>query len=209
MIRKTRRYVLELESLEARELPSAQPLGPSLAWAPSPPAQVSVNLLIQGTQDQLSNLGLPSSMAGNIYLGSMPTGNVVGSYQETLTPIFVNGQFAGTTGVATFTFFISPWSKVLLETITTQDVSWIQGINPATGALSVASTGTVTHSAGLFPNLQGGFASASVVSLSPVFADTTQVHLTVQAPALSVANIFLSRWAATGFVDLTSLPRSS
>jgi hypothetical protein len=164
------RRVLEVERLETRDVPAALSLSvPGL----------SIDLSINDTKVTYSPQGLPASMAGNVYAGDSTTGQVVGHYQEALTPIIVNGQFVGTTGVATFTFCVPSMPGCTYETITTADTSYITGVDPTTGALLVSSTGTITASRGIFGDLQGGFASTSQVNLGPQFSGTTNVDFTI------------------------------
>jgi len=143
-------------------------------------------------------MGLPAAMGGDIYLAAGATQGhaAIGRYQESLTPILmdVNGDqmpdFVGTQGVATFTFFVgSPQYRV--GSITTADVSYIQGVTPV-GQLEVGSQGTIVGSTGLLKGLAGGFQSQSVVGLAPVFDMQTNVHFTVNkpvAPMLTVLSI--------------------
>src|SRR5438874_433631 len=128
------RCSLAVERLETRDVPSS--LG------------LSFDLSIHETQVTFSPLGLPSSMSGDIYYGDTCQGPVAGHYQESLTPIFYNGQFVGTTGSATFTLYAAWNPNLVMETITTADTSYITGVDPANGALLVATTGTITASSG-------------------------------------------------------------
>jgi len=151
------------------------------------------DLAIHGTDIQYSPLGLPSAMGGDIYLAvnGAATHASIGHYQEALTPILmdINGDqvpdFVGTQGVATFTFYIGN-SQHVLGTITTADVSYIQGVTPA-GQMLVGSQGTIVSANSttpllLFRGLAGGFASQSTVGLGPTFAMQTNVHFTVNRP---------------------------
>lgn len=169
--KQQRRWVrLEVEALEARELPSASPLIIALE-AKLPPALQTFDIV--GTGATMNQQGLPASMSGNLYYGPHQLGQLVGQYHETLTPLLFDGFFIGTTGVATFT--IGPQTGQPLETIRTMDVSLLQGYDPASGALLVASNGVIFESAGLTSNIQGGFSSASAVVLGPQFASLTNV----------------------------------
>jgi hypothetical protein len=140
---------------------------------------VTSELFIDGTQMTFDEYGLPDSMTGDLYFGDDARGAPVGRYEETLDPVFMGGQFAGTTGVGTFTFFVAASPSRVVETITTANTSFIRGVVPETGGLIVSSTGEITASSGLFKNLQGGFTSSSVVVMGPQFDADTQVDFTV------------------------------
>ena len=177
------------ERLEDRQVLSADiGLGHAGALPPAPATQ-EFNLAITGTQCNYSPLGLPSEMKGNLYVdnGQGPSATVIGTYDETLTPIFMSlapggaPQFVGTNGVATFTFDLSLGAPVALGSITTSDTSFIAGVG-ASGQLMVGSTGTITSSTGFAAGLSGGFASHSVVAMGASFDLHTSVHFTVQDP---------------------------
>src|SRR5262245_31169032 len=148
----------------------------------------SFDLAIRGTDVQFSPLGLPSAMGGDIYLaaGGARGQTAIGRYQESLAPILmdVNGDqvpdFVGTQGVATFTFFVGN-AQHTFGTVTTADVSYIQGVTPA-GQLEVGSQGTIVGATGPLAKLSGGFVSQSVVGLAPTFNMQTNVHFTVNRP---------------------------
>jgi hypothetical protein len=183
-----RRTLLEVERLEGRELLSAAPgalLSSGPAWVDVHHAQaqavgLTADLFIDGTEMKFNEWGLPAYMAGNLFLGNDPSARPVGKYEEVLTPMLMNGQFVGTTGAATFTFFVAAWSQVVIQRIETTNVSLIQGVVPETGALIVASTGTVTGSSGIFKNLEGTFTSSSTVVLYPSFDSDTQVKFNME-----------------------------
>jgi hypothetical protein len=182
----SRRRLPMLESLDSRALPSASPLGvciPAVApLGPAAPPAWRDTFYIKGTQVQFNSLGLPSTMSGDIYPTAQMTGLPIGHYQETLQPVLVGGQLAGTTGVTTFTFGITmPGSSnpgITLETIKATDTSMITGVT-STGALAVQSVGTVVGASGIAPFLSGGFTSASTVALGPSFSMSTAVNLGV------------------------------
>ncbi len=157
---------LGLEALEARDLPSGQPLS------------VPFDINIVGTGITFDQRGQPSSLGGNIYLGTQPLGPVIGQYQEALTPLLLDGMMVGTMGRATFTFFPGALGQQPLATVTTLDFSFIQGIVPPSGALLVGSNGAISGSTGSIGNPMGGFASSSLLALGPQFASDTQVHFT-------------------------------
>jgi hypothetical protein len=127
-------------------------------------------------------------MGGNVYLAANGAAShaAIGRYQETLTPILmdINGDqvpdFVGTTGVATFTFFVGT-PQHLFGSITTAETSYIQGVTPA-GQLVVGSQGTIIASGNALKNLSGGFVSQSTVGMLPTFEMQTNVHFTVNRP---------------------------
>jgi len=148
----------------------------------------SFDLAIRGTDIQYSPLGLPAAMGGDVYLAANSAAShaPIGRYQETLTPILmdINGDqvpdFVGTTGVATFSFFVGA-PEHLFGSITTADTSYIQGVTPA-GQLVVGSQGTIIASTNVLKNLSGGFVSQSTVGMLPTFEMQTNVHFTVNRP---------------------------
>src|SRR5262245_10720680 len=155
----------------------------------------SFDLAIRGTDVQFSPLGLPSAMGGDIYLaaGGARGQAAIGRYQESLAPILmdVNGDqvpdFVGTQGVATFTFFVGTVQHTF-GSITTADVSYIQGVTPA-GQLEVGSQGTIVGATGPLVKLSGGFVSQSVVGLAPTFDMQTNVHFTVNRPVAPMLRV--------------------
>jgi hypothetical protein len=183
------------ERLEDRQVLSADAgfgqLGAVALAGHLPPAPTSqeFNLAITGTQCNYSTLGLPSEMKGNLYVdnGQGPSATVIGTYDETLTPIFMAltpggaPQFVGTNGVATFTFDLSLGQPISLGSITTNDTSFIAGVG-ASGDLMVGSTGTIVSTTGFCDGLSGGFASHSLVAMGASFDLHTSVHFTVQDP---------------------------
>lgn len=171
------RVRLELETLEARDLPSVYALPLSV---PGSQAGATVALDISGTQLTYDQRGLPASLGGNIYLGSIPWGPVVGQYNETLTPILLDGLFIGSLGQATFTFLPGSSGDPPVATIHTFDVSLIQGVVASIGALNVSSAGTITGASGAFAGVQGGFTSSSLLVFGPPFASNTWVEFTTQ-----------------------------
>lgn len=171
------RVRLELEALEARDLPSGSAFNMSVSGNQS---AVTVVLDISGTQLTYNPQGLPAALSGNIYIGSQPSGPVVGQYTENLTPLLFNGMFIGTLGQATFSFFPGSSNDPPLATIHTFDLSLIQGIVPTIGALNVNSSGTITGTAGAVAGVQGGFTSSSFLIFGPPFASNTQVEFTIQ-----------------------------
>ncbi len=168
---------LELEALEARDLPSVSVFNVSVPGN-QPPATVALD--IRGTGITFDQRGLPASLQGNIYVGAQPTGPVVGQYEETLTPLFLGGFFVGTLGQAAFTFFPGPAGDLPLATIHTFDLSLIQGIVPTIGALYVNSAGMITGASGAAAHVQGGFTSFSLLAFGPPFASNTWVEFTMQ-----------------------------
>lgn len=171
------RVRLELEALEARDLPSVSALDLSV---PGNQPAATVPLYISGTAITFSPQGLPESLQGNIYIGTQAFGPVVGQYQETLTPLRIDGLFIGTLGQATFTFFPGSSAAPPLATIHTFDVSLIEGVVPTIGALYVSSAGMITDASGAVADVQGGFSSASLLILGPPFASNTWVAFTAQ-----------------------------
>lgn len=171
------RVRLELEALEARDLPSASALVMSM---PGNQAAAAVPLDISGTQMTYDSRGLPSSLSGNIYIGTQPLGPVVGQYKEILTPLLIDGFFIGTLGQAAFSFLPGSSGDPPLATIHTFDVSLIQGVIPTIGALNVNSAGTITGSSGAVAGVQGGFTSSSLLVFGPPFASNTWVEFTMQ-----------------------------
>lgn len=137
-----------------------------------------IELTIAGRDVQFSPAGLPTWMAGDVFLNTpqqAAAGRPIGQYEEVLTPILfdVNGDsqpdLVGTTGVATFTFFVSAAFPEGLASITTANVSYVQGVNAA-GQLLVGSVGTIVEGTGLARRLSGGFTSTSVVDFYPSFS---------------------------------------
>src|SRR5438270_6972724 len=122
-------------------------------------------LVIRGTKMDFTD-GLPSSWVGDILAGQGPAEPVIGRYEETLTPILEGGQLAGSKGIGTFSFFLDAPRPLVFQTITAVNECRVRGVDPQTGVLRVTSTGTVTRSEGVFPDLRGGFTGASVVTLT-------------------------------------------
>jgi hypothetical protein len=129
---------------------------------------------------------LPSSLGGDIYSSQGATGaRPIGHYQETLQPILVDvtgdqvPDFVGTTGVATFEFFVGT-GRHALGTITTVNTSYVQGVTAA-GQMMVASQGTIAGGTQWLRGLSGGFISQSTVGLYPTFEMETTVHFSVGA----------------------------
>jgi|GEM_PF-2820861 hypothetical protein len=176
-IQHRRRVRLELEVLEARDLPSGSVFALS---TPGDPPAATVVLDIRGTGMTFDQRGLPASFQGNIYIGLQPLGPVIGQYEETLTPLLLDGLFIGTLGQATFTFFPGALGDQPLATLHTFEVSFLQGVIPPIGALYVNSVGTITGTSGAVAPVQGGFTSASLLVLGPPFASNTWVDFTVQ-----------------------------
>jgi hypothetical protein len=182
--RPAHRPLTGFEQLETRSVLSANVI----------PA-ASFDLAIRGTDVQFSPLGLPSAMGGDIYLaaGAARSQAAIGRYQESLAPILMDinddqvPDFVGTHGVATFTFFVGG-PQHTFGSITTADVSYIQGITPA-GQLQVGSQGTIVGASGPLAKLSGGFVSQSVVGLAPTFDMQTNVHFTVNRPVGKMFNV--------------------
>ncbi|MEX2139027.1 MAG: hypothetical protein WD894_07180 [Pirellulales bacterium] len=192
------RTFMRPEQLETRVMLSASPSDVDTDSAPAAETQAfqqvgwgdgQFNFQITGTECQFSPLGLPAYMAGTVsYVmanGSLMEG--IGTYQETLTPIFMDliggdgipDTFVGTNGLATFSFYAGKARDILVGTVTTVNVSYIQGLT-ALGEMIVASTGTITGSSGLFKEVTGGFTSQSVVGLANGFAMSTSVQFVIQ-----------------------------
>jgi hypothetical protein len=185
---------LGMERLESRTVLSAD-LG----------AGASFDLAIQGTDIQFSEMGLPAAMGGDVYLskGGAASNARIGRYEETLTPILMDvtgdqiPEFVGTHGVATFTFFVGA-PRFEFGSITTTNVSFIQGVTPA-GELVVGSQGTIVQSTRMLRGLAGGFVSQSTVGLAPSFEMATSVHFTVNREVgpmfafLAIANDLVSK----------------
>ncbi len=171
------RVCLELEALEARDLPSVSALPVSVLGS-QPAATISLD--ISGTQLTFDQRGLPASLSGNIYVGSQPMGPVVGQYNETLTPLLLDGLFIGSLGQATFTFLPGSAGDPPVATIHTFDVSLIQGVVAPIGALNVSSAGMITGTSGAVAGVQGGFTSSSLLVFGPPFASNTWVEFTTQ-----------------------------
>lgn len=171
------------EPLEKREVLSAFGFSEGLR------TQASFDVAIRGTDIQFSELGLPSAMGGDIYTSSgTTTGSTrIGRYEEALQPILmdINGDaipdFVGTTGVATFSFFVGTAGRGALGSITTVNTSYIQGVTAA-GQILVGSQGTIVDGSGLLTHVSGGFVSQSTVGLFPTFDMQTNVHFTVSTP---------------------------
>ena len=185
-IRRRPRPVLRFESLERREVLS----GVTAGLSESLRTQATVDLAIRGTEVAFSEIGLPASMGGDVFVayGTTIGTNRIGRYEESLTPIFMdinNDQvpdFVGTNGVATFEFFIGSRAVGLIGSITTVNTSYVQGVTP-TGSLVVGSQGTIVSGTLALKSVIGGFVSQSTVSLAPSFEMQTSVHFTVNKPA--------------------------
>ena len=186
------RSFLRHEQLESRVMLSASPSNGDSVVAEVSTAvaqpKAAFQLAITGTEVQFSPIGTPSYMAGTISFVA-PNGQSVagvGLYHETLTPIFmdVNGDsmpdFVGTNGVATFSFYAGPAKNIFVGSITTVNVSYIQGVTAA-GEMIVGSTGTITACDGLFKSMSGGFTSQSVVAMYPAFAMNTTVNFAINS----------------------------
>jgi len=178
---QTRRAFRRLEGfepLEKREVLSASGLAGAML-------HVDLDVAVRGTDVQYSPLGLPSSMAGDIYSAAGATR--IGHYQEALQPILMDvtgdglPDFVGTTGVATFDFFAGPSGNAIFGSITTSDTSYITGFT-ADGHILVGSQGTITAGTGALGHVSGGFASQSTVGFAPVFDMQTNIHFSVNVP---------------------------
>jgi hypothetical protein len=184
------RSFLRHEQLESRVMLSASPsdVDSSVAEVSTAVVQPKANFQLQitGTEVQFSPIGTPAYMAGTISFVT-PNGRTyegIGRYQETLTPIFMDvnadsvPDFVGTNGVATFSFYAGPAKNIYVGSITTVNVSYIQGVTAA-GEMIVGSTGTITACDGLFKKTSGGFTSQSVVAMYPTFAMNTTVNFAI------------------------------
>jgi hypothetical protein len=128
-------------------------------------------------------------MSGDVFSSAAEGAHRIGRYQETLNPILMDvtgdqiPDFVGTTGVATFEFFVGSeaWG---LGTITTNNVSFIQSVMP-TGQFVVGSQGTIVAATRLLSQVSGSFASQSTVALGPAFQMETLVQFTVSTPNIS------------------------
>ena len=176
---------LSFETLERREVLSAS------GFAEGPSVQAKVNVAIRGTSMEVSEMGLPSEMSGNIFNaeGKKAGSHKIGEYKETLTPILmdINGDqipdFVGTTGVATFTFFVGAAGRGNIGSITTTNVSYIQGVT-ALGELLVGSQGTIVDGTRALSRVTGSFVSESIVGMGATFSMETFVQFTVKAPLM-------------------------
>jgi hypothetical protein len=148
-----------------------------------------VELAITGREVNFGPAGLPTSMEGDVYLNARQARSIkpIGKYEEVLTPILMDinadaqPDFVGTTGVATFTFFASAAAPAGLASVTTANLSYIQGISAA-GELSVSSVGTVIGGTGLARHVSGSMTSASIVAFYPTFSMHTAATLELNAP---------------------------
>jgi len=184
---KHRLNVTGPERLEARQVLSASA------------HPVELTLAITGTQMQFSPAGLPSSLAGDIYLDAVhaPFAGTIGKYEEVLTPILmdINGDavpdFVGTTGVGTFTFFVSANAPQGLGSVTTTNVSQVQGVTAA-GELMVSTVGTIVNATGVGKYLKGGFSSTSVVAMYPAFSMHTSATFELSRQAAKFVHVFVA-----------------
>jgi hypothetical protein len=181
-----------------RPLRGVEPLETRAVLSANFGAGASFDLAIQGTDVQFSPMGLPASMAGDVFLVSRGKSSdaSIGHYTESLTPIFMDvnddeiPDFVGTQGVATFTFFVGA-AQHGVGSITTVNTSYIQSMTPE-GQMLVGSQGTIVASSGILRNLSGGFTSDSTVGLYPSFEMQTNVHFAVNravAPVFKVLAI--------------------
>lgn len=165
---------LRFESLERREVLSG--------------FQATFDLAIKGTSVEFSELGLPAAMTGDVFAAkdSVAGKMRIGQYQETLTPILmdINGDavpdFVGTTGVSTFSFFVGSPARGSIGSVTTTNISYIQGFTPE-GQILVGSQGTIVDGTKMLKHVSGEFVSQSTVVLGPAFEMQTFAHFTVEA----------------------------
>ncbi len=129
---------------------------------------------IEGTDVFFDEFGLPSELFGTLLTDD---GKPIGTYQEIVVPIFdpVFG-FIGTTGVSTFTF-TNKNGKHVFGTVVSENMSLIEGFDPATGALLVSSTGTIVSGTGAFREVEGGICTSSSVIFGDVFVLNTELTL--------------------------------
>ena len=184
--RRLPRRLNGFEHLESRTVLSAN-FASSLHNALA--SQSSFDLDIRGTDVAYSELGLPAAMGGDVFLagGNSASTASIGRYEESLSPIFMDvnadliPDFVGTTGIATFNFFVGSEVYGSIGTITTANTSYIQAMTP-TGEMVVGSQGTIVDSTRLLGRLSGSFVSQSTVSMGAGFSMQTHVSFTVDRP---------------------------
>jgi hypothetical protein len=149
-----------------------------------------LEISIVGTQVSYSPAGLPDDMKGIVYLESDAgtSSAAIGSYDETLTPIFApvgaGGSlvFVGASGTCTFTFDLSFGQSERLLTvgsIVTSDVAYIEGALPDGTLLVGSNSSPITAGTGICYGLSGTFNGQSEVRMGATFYMHTTVDFTV------------------------------
>ena len=130
--------------------------------------------------------GLPQHIEGDVfYVGGFLDGRQAGTYQEDVTPILhPDYGFIGVTGVSTFEFHAWPEARSPFGTLNTHYQAFIVGVDQATGAVLVQSTGTIVSGTGVFRHATGEFTSSSSVHLGYDFAMNTEVTVTLDTQAM-------------------------
>jgi hypothetical protein len=189
---KSRRRVARHERLESRKVLSAD-AGIGHLAADMGQAMLGTQhfeISINGTEVSYSPAGLPSDMKGAVYLQSAsgPSSASIGTYDETLQPIFApvgpggSPQFVGASGVCTFNFDLllgRSGSTATLGSIITADTALIEGVR-ADGTILVGSQSSpITAATGICRGLAGTFNGQSEVRMGATFYMHTIVDFTV------------------------------
>ena len=133
--------------------------------------------------------GLPQHIEGDVfYVGGFLDGRPAGTYQEDVTPILhPDYGFIGVTGVSTFEFHAWSGARSPFGTLNTHYQAFIVGVDEATGAVLVQSTGTIVSGTGVFRHATGEFTSSSSVHLGFDFAMNTAVSVTLDTQQMLAA----------------------
>ena len=133
--------------------------------------------------------GLPQHIEGDVfYVGGVLDGRQAGTYQEDVTPILhPDYGFIGVTGVSTFEFRAWPEARSAFGALNTHYQAFIVGVDEATGAVLVQSTGTIVSGTGVFRHATGEFTSSSSVHLGFDFAMNTAVSITLDTQQMLAA----------------------
>lgn len=128
-------------------------------------------LSIVGTSIEFDENGLPQHLEGLVYYRGGPKDDqLAGTYKEDLTPlIHPDFGFIGTTGESVFTFVNKNTKVQTFGKVVTSNRSFIVGVDPGTGELSVNSTGQIVEGTRKFKHVIGGIMSSSIVILGEDF----------------------------------------
>jgi hypothetical protein len=191
---RNRQHRASLERLEDRELLTANAAAAAvshpLAEIAGPTRGVQhFEISIVGTQVSYSPAGLPSDMKGTVYLDNSAGVSVaaIGTYDETLQPIFANvgpggsPAFVGATGACTFDFNLSrKGGLITLGSITATDTAMIEGALPDGTLLVGSADSPITAATGICQGLTGSFKGQSDVKMGTAFYMHTTVDFTAQ-----------------------------
>ena len=127
---------------------------------------------VVGTDIEYDESGLPAKLEGVVYYrGGDHDGEVAGTYEEELTPLFSGNTFIGTSGVSEFELEEGEFVSLNVSTI----------VGFANGALLVESRGQLVKDEGEdhFEMVEGSFTSSSTVILGPDFSMNVDLTLSV------------------------------